>query len=60
MTAFQPSVFLAATRRLRVTNKGRSAFPSTNNRLGQLQTPASISACLPEWVQSQPGSVSAK
>jgi hypothetical protein len=42
-TARQLNVFLAGMHRLLVTNKGGSAFPSTNNCQGQLQTPQSVS-----------------
>ena len=42
-TAFQPNVFLTGIHPLPATNNGRSAFPSTNNYQGQLQTSQSIS-----------------
>jgi len=37
-----------------LTNKGRSTFPSTNNYLGQLQTPQSESTILPQPVKESP------
>jgi len=43
MTALQPSTFLLEVHQLLITNKGKSALPSANNRQGQTQTPHSVS-----------------
>jgi hypothetical protein len=42
-TALQLDVFVTGIHRLLVTSKGRSAFPSTKNCQGQLQTLQSLS-----------------
>ena len=54
-TAFQLNVFLTGIHPLPATNNGRSAFPSTNNCQGQLQTSQSISVLfLCSFIHLQP------
>lgn len=48
-TAFKPNVFLTGTRRLLVTNKGGSAFRSSNHCEVQLLPPKSVPLMFVEY-----------
>jgi hypothetical protein len=48
-TPFQPTVFLIETHGILVTNKGDSAFCSSNHCQGQLLTPKSVPATFIEY-----------